>query len=73
MMKSWFVIACLGAASAWAQTVSIGAPADCSTVSRGTNITIEVNKPVRHIMLLHFSVSVRPRSTDEDAVTLRIL
>ncbi|OBZ68681.1 hypothetical protein A0H81_11015 [Grifola frondosa] len=43
-MKSLFVLACL-AASALAQGCAIGAPAEFSTVTPGSNITVEVDRP----------------------------
>ncbi|TFK49566.1 hypothetical protein OE88DRAFT_1662087 [Heliocybe sulcata] len=44
MFKSVFVLACL-AASAMAQSIDIGAPANGSLVSSGTNIVVEVDRP----------------------------
>ncbi|RDX50212.1 hypothetical protein OH76DRAFT_1555756 [Lentinus brumalis] len=44
-MKSIIALATL-AASALAQSVNIGAPADMSTVTPGNNITVQVNRPV---------------------------
>lgn len=45
-MKSFLALACF-AASALAQRISIGAPAAMTTIARGSNITIEIDKPVR--------------------------
>ena len=45
-MKSFFALAAL-AASAVAQNINIGAPADLSTVSPGSDITVMVVRPVR--------------------------
>ncbi|RPD77396.1 hypothetical protein L226DRAFT_544056 [Lentinus tigrinus ALCF2SS1-7] len=43
-MKSFLTLAAL-AASALAQSVNIGSPADMSTVTAGNNITVQVNRP----------------------------
>lgn len=50
-MKFLLVFACL-AATALAQTIDIAAPADLSTVYRGKNFTVEVDKPVRSSQFL---------------------
>ena len=44
-MKYILALATL-AASALAQSVNIGAPADMTTVTPGNNITVQVNRPV---------------------------
>lgn len=51
-MKSFFVLASL-VASALAQSVSIGAPPNLSTVYRGSNFTVEVDKPVCSLTVSH--------------------
>ncbi|KAH9949818.1 hypothetical protein B0H21DRAFT_726143 [Amylocystis lapponica] len=45
MMKSLVALACL-AASTFAQNIAIGAPAEFTNITAGSNITVQVNKPV---------------------------
>ncbi|KAI0916737.1 hypothetical protein AcW1_007895 [Taiwanofungus camphoratus] len=44
LFKSLFVLSCV-VASAFAQNIAIGAPLEYTTVSPGTNITVEVDRP----------------------------
>ncbi len=49
-MKSSFVLAAL-VASAFAQGIDIGAPVEYSNITPGSNITVEVDRPVRSLIV----------------------
>ena len=47
-MKSFFALSAL-VASAFAQNVAIGAPADMTTITPGSDLTVRVDRPVRTV------------------------